>query len=116
MSCQEARQLIDAYVDQELDLVRSLDFERHLESCAACRALREQVEELRSAVRTHSPYFAAPEGLEKNIRGQLRRPAAAQIRTVRHHTFLAWHPIAVAPSVDCNLISLMRAHGPGRAG
>src|SRR5438105_7870837 len=96
MSCQEARQLIDAYVDQELDLVRSLDFERHLEGCSECRALREQVEELRSALRTHSPYFAAPEGLERRIRGQLLRPPGVQIRIVRHPTFLAWRQADVA--------------------
>jgi anti-sigma factor RsiW len=99
MSCQEARQLIDAYVDQELDLVRSLDFECHVEGCGECRALRGQVEELRSAVLTHSRYFAAPEGLEKRIRGQLRRPPAAQTRPVRNHTLPAWRPIAVAASV-----------------
>jgi anti-sigma factor RsiW len=99
MSCQEACQLIDAYVDQELDLVRSLDFERHLDDCAECRALRDQLEELRSAVRTHSPYFSAPEGLEERIRGQLRLPTSTQARTVRHHTFFAWRPLAVAASV-----------------
>ena len=99
MICQEARQSIDAYVDQELDLVRSLDFERHIEGCAECRALCDQVEELRSAVRIHSPYFAAPEGLEKRIRAQLRLPAAGQTRTVRHHTLLAWRPFAVAAGV-----------------
>jgi anti-sigma factor RsiW len=99
MSCHEARQLIDAYVDRELDLVRSLDFERHVEGCAECRALRDQVEELRSALRIHSPYFAAPEGLEKRIRAQLRLPAAGQTRTVRHHTLLAWRPFAVAAAV-----------------
>jgi anti-sigma factor RsiW len=99
MSCQEARLLIDAYVDQELDLVRSLDFERHVEGCGECRALRDQVEELRSAVRIHSPYFAAPEGLEKRIRAQLRLPAAGQTRTVRHYPLLGWRPFAVAASV-----------------
>jgi anti-sigma factor RsiW len=99
MSCQEARQLIDAYVDQELDLVRSLDFDRHLEDCAECRALREEVEELGSALRTHTPYFAAPDGLEKRIRAQLRPPAAGQTRTVRRHTWLEWRPFAVACSV-----------------
>jgi anti-sigma factor RsiW len=99
MSCQEAHRLIDAYVDQELDLVRSLDFERHLEDCGECRALREQVEELRSALRIHSPYFAAPEGLEERIRGQLRRLPAAQTRTVRRRTFSPWHLSAVAASI-----------------
>jgi anti-sigma factor RsiW len=50
-------------------------------------------------VRTHSPYFAAPEGLEKRIRAQLRIPAAAQTRTVRQHTFFGWRSFAVAASI-----------------
>jgi anti-sigma factor RsiW len=50
-------------------------------------------------VRTYTPYFAAPEGLEKRIRGQLRRPVSVQTRTVSHHTFPAWRPIAVAASI-----------------
>lgn len=96
MSCQEACQFIDAYVDGELDLVRSLEFERHLETCGECRELRDQVEELRKAVHTHVPYFAAPEGLENRIRSQLRASADAKTRTVRYRTFPAWRLSAVA--------------------
>jgi anti-sigma factor RsiW len=99
MSCQEARQLIDAYVDRELDLVQSLDFERHLESCADCSALREQIEELRSAVSTHTPYFAAPEGLETRIRVRLRASTGTQTRAIRHSAFPAWRLSAVAASI-----------------
>ena len=38
MSCKEASLFVDAYVDGELDFVRSTDFEGDLETCAACRA------------------------------------------------------------------------------
>jgi anti-sigma factor RsiW len=98
MSCQEARQFIDAYVDRELDLVRSLELERHLEDCAECRALCDQVEALQSTVRTESPYFVAPQGLEKRIRSQLRIPYQAQSKTVRT-TGLGWRLSAVAAGI-----------------
>jgi anti-sigma factor RsiW len=98
MSCQEASQFIEAYVDGELDLFRTLELERHLEGCAECRALCNQVEELRSAVRTHSPYFVAPQRLEKRIRTQLRVPHEAQAKTVLT-AGLGWRLSAVAAGI-----------------
>jgi anti-sigma factor RsiW len=99
MTCQETRQLLDAYVDGELDLVRSLDLERHLESCAECHAVAAQVEGVRSAVQTYNPYFLAPAGLETRIRAQLRLPAEAQPETVPPKNFLIWRFAAVAASL-----------------
>ncbi|MGI8961681.1 MAG: anti-sigma factor family protein [Bryobacteraceae bacterium] len=99
MNCKEACAFVDAYVDRELDLVRSVEFESHLETCADCRALCKQVEELRSAVRAYRPYFGAPEGLESRIRAQLQVPAGAQTRTVRYATFPASRLVAVAASI-----------------
>ena len=98
MNCQEARQCIEAYVDGELDLFRSLELEEHLEGCAECHALRLQLEELRSAVRTHSPYFAAPQGFEKRIRTQLRLPREAESKSVQT-AGLGWRLSAVAAGI-----------------
>jgi anti-sigma factor RsiW len=99
MSCQEACQFVDAYVDGELDLVHSLEFRRHLETCADCRALCDEVEALRNSVRTHHPYFAAPDGLDNRIRAQLRIAAGAKTQTVRHQKFPTWRLSAVAASI-----------------
>jgi anti-sigma factor RsiW len=99
MSCQETRQLLDAYVDGELDLVRSLEVERHLESCAECHAIAMQLKEVRSAVQIASPYFLAPAGLEKRIRAQLRVPPEEHRQTVPEKNLLAWRWAAVAASI-----------------
>jgi anti-sigma factor (TIGR02949 family) len=98
MTCQETRQVIEAYADGELDLLRTLELERHLEDCAECRALYDQVQELRSAVRTHAPYFAAPEGFEKRIRTQLRRRRQGRPETVAAPG-LAWRLSALAAGI-----------------
>ena len=37
MTCQEARQLLHAYLDDELDLSTALQLEAHLTDCPACR-------------------------------------------------------------------------------
>lgn len=99
MSCQETRELFDAYVDGELDLVQSLDVERHLESCAECHARVAQVEAVRSAVQTDSHYFLAPAGLEKRIRAQLLLPGDGQPQKVPPKKLLGWRLAAFAASI-----------------
>jgi len=36
MSCEETKTLLHAYLDGELDVVRSVEFEKHLKGCPAC--------------------------------------------------------------------------------
>ena len=36
MRCQDARRLLDLYIDSELDARESLEVAEHLERCAAC--------------------------------------------------------------------------------
>ncbi|MGA8599699.1 MAG: anti-sigma factor [Bryobacteraceae bacterium] len=72
MSCREIHALLDAYVDGELDLVTTAQYERHLTECANCRGLYERYTDLHRSVKTQIPYFEAPEGLEDRVRAQLR--------------------------------------------
>jgi anti-sigma factor RsiW len=36
MNCKDAQNLINGYVDGELDLVRNLEIEHHIQECALC--------------------------------------------------------------------------------
>ena len=38
MECDEARDLLDAYADNALELAEAARLNRHLQGCAACRA------------------------------------------------------------------------------
>ena len=72
MICDEARPLIAAYHDGELDAVRALQVEGHLRRCAGCGAAVENLRALSGA--TKSAYFPAPPDLRANgltaIRGE----------------------------------------------
>jgi anti-sigma factor RsiW len=64
-------------LDAELDLTSTLEMERHLQGCEECaRAYRSQ-RALRAAIRTHAPYFKAPDRLRRNLTRNLGagRPA-----------------------------------------
>jgi len=71
MSCDDARVLVDAYVDGEIDLLRSLDVEKHIETCASCKHAVEQRQALGGALRDESMYYRAPRELEGKIRKSL---------------------------------------------
>ncbi len=98
MNCHDAGGLLDAYIDGELDLVRTLDFENHLSGCTYCRAARDEYEALRRSVQTHGVYFKAPEGLEQRIRIQLRGASAPERKHLIPSLFPRWRAFAVAAS------------------
>ena len=67
MECDRALELIDAYVDREVAVELSTEIERHIESCAACRALYEGRRALSAQLREPALYVAAPERLRRRI-------------------------------------------------
>ena len=71
MNCPEIRKLIHAYIDGELDLVRCLEVEEHLKSCAQCAAAKNSLQSLRSALQNADLAYAAP----NSLRGQVRQMA-----------------------------------------
>lgn len=98
MDCREVERLLDAYLDGELDLARSLEFETHIESCAACAAAVERGRALKGAI-ARAPYFRAPESL--------RRKIAAPSRRVPY----GW--MAMAAGIATLALVLWRVAGPG---
>lgn len=76
MVCDDNARLLHAYLDGELDLVRSLEIEEHLNSCAGCAQELRSQQTVRKAFRASSLYERAPSGLEQRIRASLAREAA----------------------------------------
>jgi anti-sigma factor (TIGR02949 family) len=87
MTCHEAVNLLDAYVDDELGPDESTRLANHLESCAACGRQLEEREALRRLLRT-LPYHPAPTSLQATV---LRTPA----RTKARARLLTWSAAAV---------------------
>ena len=75
MSCAESLRL-QAYFDGELDAPGALEIEAHLEQCPACRALLQDLEQLRVAIRRElAP--AVPAALRARIARRLDQEPAA---------------------------------------
>jgi anti-sigma factor RsiW len=84
MNCDEALRLIDAYHDGELDIIHSVEVERHLAGCEQCRARLKKLGALREAVARAA--FSAPEDLRANVLSALRTPSAQPAKTRFHLT------------------------------
>jgi anti-sigma factor RsiW len=95
MSCEDATMLLDAYVDGELDLVRSLEIEKHVEGCKACARSVENQRALASAIHGGALYYQPPASLGPRVNAALQRAARSDARPRR----FSWQLIALAASL-----------------
>lgn len=67
MPCTTDKLLLHAYADRELDLVRSLEIEQHLKTCAECGQQLRNLEALHHVLRSGGLYRQAPQSLRDRI-------------------------------------------------
>jgi anti-sigma factor RsiW len=105
MNC--SRDLIEAYLDEELDPGLTAAVEEHLSTCRACSDTYSQFREQKAGIRSTAPYYTAPARLEQSIRGALRQAAAREAKPVESPFPWRWLAIAatilLAVSVSWNL-------------
>ncbi len=109
MNCAEIRPLFHAYVDQELDLVHSLDVEAHLKTCPTCAAARRSVLALRTALQKNDLAYRAPVALRRSVReipgASAREPYASPGVNV------LWRWLATVMTAFALLLLLLRPAG-----
>jgi predicted anti-sigma-YlaC factor YlaD len=71
MRCEETQELIPAYIDQELDMLRNVAVGTHVRACEACRGKHAEHSNLRSSIRRDAEYFAAPDHFKSRIMKQI---------------------------------------------
>ena len=77
MTCDDARLLVHAYLDDELDAAQSAAMARHLQDCAECAASYEVHERLRRSLARPGLYQRAPDALRKHWSPAPPTPAPA---------------------------------------
>lgn len=110
MNCQEAQSLINGYVDGELDLVRNLAIEEHLQQCALCSQVYKNQRVLRHEIKTGSLYFKAPPDLQRKVQSSVRKAAKAEARSrfLPKRWLSIAAPTAAAAIVVLALVPLLR--------
>jgi len=71
VNCDDARILLHGHLDGELDVVRDLEVERHLEGCPNCAREFATLRAMRTRLRDETFRFEAPAELKEKIRRAL---------------------------------------------
>lgn len=73
MSCSEVQKFLDAYVDDELDLVHNLEMERHLQDCIKCQTTYQNYQTIRKGLKAGPLYYKLPPDFQKRVHTALRK-------------------------------------------
>jgi len=103
LTCEFARTTVHAYFDGELDALRSVDFEDHLEICAECKAELKEISALHKRLRESDLFEQASPQLVDRIRKQIAQETnerPAKILSIRRAFFIpAFGALAAAAAV-----------------
>jgi mycothiol system anti-sigma-R factor len=116
VNCDEIKNLMDAYLDGELDPVTSQKVEQHLRDCRKCEQAYEVETAMAHAISQAAPYYKAPLELRERIQLSLReaigattsrRVAGAGLFPVRRHEAarrgvlfeMPWNWLALAAAI-----------------
>ena len=87
MRCAESLR-VQAYFDAEVDAVSAAEIERHIEHCAECRALLQDLEQVRTVLRRDLSFARTPPALRARVLGALDEEGSAEAADPRN----AWRP------------------------
>src|SRR5437764_6948546 len=99
MDHEQIRELLNPYVDGELDLLTARETEQHLRGCEDCRGTEQALRALRETLASSQPAYRAPSHLRKNVRAAFRREAKTTEKT-----FNPW--VIFTTAAACALIVL----------
>ena len=127
-NCLRTRQMLDGWLDGELDPATGDEIARHVAQCPGCLALRSERERLRTSLRAAAPRFVAPVALRQSVLRALRAEQAPRIggnldsgahkRPPAARLLSWWHAfvLAGAASAATALVTEMLVRAPVDAG
>ena len=92
MECRTALNLLEAYLDNELDRADARQLEAHADSCGSCREALSRLDDLRRQLREGALRYAAPLSLRERIEASARAGDSGSGR----RTAAAWSRLAAA--------------------
>jgi anti-sigma factor RsiW len=107
MNCQEARVLLMAYHDDELQPADTLRVEEHLGTCDACRAADAEAKALSQLLRDSELYIQPSDALKSRVKFAIRRQAGPGPQPV-----LVWSAIAATLIAALGIAAILHRSGP----
>src|SRR4051812_27453460 len=100
------RNLLHAYLDNELDLVRSVELEDHLVECSDCADEVASYRALREGVRAADLQYEAPAEFRSRLLNEIQResqPEPARIIAPRALPWWSWAAVAASVALAAAL-------------
>src|SRR5262249_40508607 len=104
VNCHETQELLHAYLDGELDIVRDVEMARHMDQGPDCAQVHHRHPDLRAALRTIPLAFPPPEDLQRRIRSAVRRASRADTPT----RVWAWPWLRVGAALAASVLLIWR--------
>jgi anti-sigma factor RsiW len=104
MTCEEARPLLDAHVDRELDVATDREVTRHLSECERCASEVESIRALKKAL-GESERVRAPDVLRRRIVNALGSSPVAD--TARGTRTVRWLPRSSAIAIPAAIAAVL---------
>jgi anti-sigma factor RsiW len=94
MSC--SRDLIEAYLDGELDAAQHALVQQHMTGCPNCSEAYARLSRQKADIKAVAPYYSAPPDLQRSVLQGLQRLESEAVKPVRE---LPWRWVAIAASI-----------------
>ncbi len=89
--------LLEPYLDEELDAAQRAAVDRHMAECADCSSAYARLREQKAGIRAAAPYYNADPEIHQSIRAALRDAARSEPTPIRRGSW--WRPVAIAASI-----------------
>jgi anti-sigma factor RsiW len=95
MNC--SQDLVEAYLDGELDAAQHAVVTQHLATCPDCSEAYARLRRLKAGVKAAAPYYSAPPQLQHSVRQALQHLSAEEARPPGREA--PWRGLAIAASL-----------------
>jgi anti-sigma factor (TIGR02949 family) len=108
MTCDQVRQLLHAYIDDELEIATALQIESHLPGCPQCTRAIEAAQVVRTAVAQPEVYYPAPSALRDRLKHAIRSEIQKTTAPPKAGFFTNWRirPVAFSGLAASLLVAI----------
>jgi len=96
VNCQECRDFIDPYIDNELDVATAILVKQHLRDCSQCQPLLESRKALRALLNNPLLQFEVPDSLRRKIQSALPAARSSAKHQSYRRSFIPWFSVPLA--------------------
>lgn len=106
MACREVQKFLDGYIDNEMDLVHTLEIERHLQDCVVCQTSYQNYLTIKKGLKAEQFYYKLPADLSKRIHQSLRKAPSTKTKPTIPHLNLPWPKLILSVSIGTLMVLL----------